>query len=205
MKKKIFWFLFAFLSIAIGLYPLKYFLMNGRVGILNSKPEWLLSNMIWSAAFYIHIILGGLSLLIGWVQFSSKLRNGNLKLHRQIGKVYVVSALLSSSSGFYIAFFAGGGFWASLGFGCLGVIWFCTNLMGYLAIRNKQIVRHQILMIYSYAACFAAVTLRIWLPVLILITGNFNTAYITVAWLSWIPNLFVAWLITYRRNFQLKK
>lgn len=50
-------------------------------------------------------------------------------------------------------------------------------------------------MIYSYAACFAAVTLRIWLPVLIVIIGHYGTAYLMVAWLSWIPNLLVAHFI----------
>ena len=196
MKKKIFWVLFGFFSITIGLYPLKYFLMNGKVGILNAKPEWLLNHVVWYIAFYIHIVLGGISLLVGWLQFSAKLRSRNVKIHRYIGKIYVVSALFSSFSGSYIALFADGGFWASLGFSCLGIIWFCTTLMAYLTIWNHQIVKHRVLMIYSYAACFAAVTLRIWLPILILIIGHFNTAYIIVAWLSWIPNLFVAYLIT---------
>lgn len=188
--------LFAVLSIAIGLYPIKYFLVAGKVGILNSKPDWLLNNVIWNVAFYIHIVLGGVSLLIGWTQFSARLRALNLKMHRQIGKVYVTSVLLSSISGFYIALFADEGFWTSLGFSCLAVIWFYTTLMAYLSIRNKKIVKHQKMMIYSYASCFAAVTLRIWLPILIMIIGNYRTAYIIVAWWCWIPNLFIAYLIT---------
>lgn len=203
MKKKIFWVLFGFFSITIGLYPLKYFLMNGKVGILNAKPEWILNHVVWYIAFYIHIVLGGISLLVGWLQFSAKLRSRNVKIHRYIGKIYVVSALFSSFSGSYIALFADGGFWASLGFSCLGIIWFCTTLMAYLTIWNQQIVKHRVLMIYSYAACFAAVTLRIWLPILILIIGHFNTAYIIVAWLSWIPNLFVAYLITKKITWKI--
>lgn len=198
MKKKILWFLFAIFSITIALYPLLYLLTDGKFGILNSKPEWLLASAVWNAAFYTHIAFGGISLLIGWTQFSSKLRAMNVRVHRQIGKIYVVSALLSSFSGFYIALFADGGFWASLGFSILGVIWFCTTLIAYLAIRNKQLIRHQNMMIYSYAACFAAVTLRIWLPVLVLIIGDFRTAYIIIAWWSWIPNLLVAYLIVKR-------
>ncbi|WP_029283512.1 DUF2306 domain-containing protein [Pedobacter sp. R20-19] len=203
MKKKIFWVLFGFFSITIGLYPLKYFLMNGKVGILNAKPEWLLNHVVWYIAFYIHIVLGGISLLVGWLQFSAKIRSRNVNIHRYIGKIYVVSALFSSFSGSYIALFADGGFWASLGFSCLGIIWFCTTLMAYLTIWNQQIVKHRVLMIYSYAACFAAVTLRIWLPILILIIGHFNTAYIIVAWLSWIPNLFVAYLITKKITWKI--
>ncbi|NQX56744.1 DUF2306 domain-containing protein [Pedobacter panaciterrae] len=196
MKKKILWVLFGFFSIIIGLYPLKYFLINGKVGIMNDKPEWLLNNLVWYIAFYIHIIFGGVALLVGWLQFSSKLRSRNIKVHRLTGKIYVVSALFSSLSGFYIALFSDGGFWASLGFSCLGIIWFCTTLIAYLTVRKQQIGKHQLLMIYSYAACFAAVTLRIWLPILILVIGIYDTSYIIVAWLSWIPNLLVAYLIT---------
>ena len=48
------------------------------------------------------------------------------------------------------------------------------------------------MMIYSYAACFAAVTLRIWLHLLTALFGGFITAYTIVAWLSWVPNLIVA-------------
>ncbi len=195
MKKKIVWILFAVLSILIGLYPLKYLLNAGKIGILNGKPDWLLDSEVWKVSFYTHIVFGGVALLVGWIQFNAKLRLNRPHIHRFIGKIYVVTVLLSSFAGFYIALFADNGLWASLGFSCLAVIWFYTTLMAYLTVRNKQFIRHQCMMIYSYAACFAAVTLRIWLPILIMITGNYGISYITVAWLSWIPNLFVAYLI----------
>ncbi len=195
MIKKISWILFAALSIIIGLYPLQYFLIAGRVGILNSKPAWLLTDTFWNVAFYTHIILGGLALLIGWVQFSSKLRIKTPLLHRQVGKIYVGSVLLSSLAGFYIALFADEGPWTSFGFACLAVIWFYTTLRAYLTVKKKQFLTHQIMMVYSYASCFAAVTLRIWLPILISIIGNYRSAYIIVAWWCWLPNLFIAYLI----------
>lgn len=181
--------------ILIGLYPLKYLLSDGKIGILKGKPDWLLQSAIWKISFYTHIVLGGVALLIGWIQFNAKLRLNKPPIHRFVGKIYVVSVLLSSSAGFYIALFTDQGLWASLGFSCLAVIWFYTTLMAYLTVRNRQFLRHQTMMIYSYAACFAAVTLRIWLPVLIMINGNYGTSYIIVAWLSWVPNLFVAYLI----------
>lgn len=196
--KKIGWGLFAFLAIIVGLYPAIYFLIDRKFGLLSSKPAELLNDLAWNTGFYTHILLGAVALLTGWMQFSKKLRNRNLKLHRLIGKVYVVSALLSATAGLYIAFFATGGLLASLGFICLAVIWFYTSLSAYLSIRNKQVGQHQKMMIYSYAACFAAVTLRIWLPLLTALTGEFTTAYIIVAWLCWIPNLVIANQITRR-------
>jgi hypothetical protein len=48
-------------------------------------------------------------------------------------------------------------------------------------------------MIRNYALTFAAVTLRIWLPLLSEVAGiEFVNAYRAVAWLCWIPNLYVA-------------
>jgi len=50
-------------------------------------------------------------------------------------------------------------------------------------------------MIYSYAACFAAVTLRIWLPLLMITLGDYLFAYRIVAWLCWVPNIIAAYFI----------
>jgi hypothetical protein len=70
--------------------------------------------------------------------------------------------------------------------------------MAYVTVKKKQIALHQKWMIYSYAACFAAVTLRIWLPLLIGYFEDFIKAYTIVAWLSWVPNLVVAYWINRR-------
>ena len=69
------------------------------------------------------------------------------------------------------------------------------HYFAYKAIRNGEIEAHQNYMIYSYAVCFSAVTLRIWLPILTSILGDFNSAYQIIGWLSWIPNLIVAYVI----------
>lgn len=51
------------------------------------------------------------------------------------------------------------------------------------------------MMVYSYALCFSAVTFRLWLPLLIWLFSDFTPAYQLVAWLCWIPNLLVAYLL----------
>ncbi len=189
---KVSWVVFVVLAIAVGLYPLTYFLIDREFGLLASKSDELLSNTIWNIGFYGHILFGGLALLIGWIQFSQKLRNADLKRHRNIGKVYIISALISGLSALYIAFFATGGFISSLGFICLGIIWLFTTFRAYIAARKKDFSLHKCFMIYSYAACFAAVTLRIWLPILNIIFEDFVTSYRIVAWLCWVPNIVFA-------------
>ena len=191
-QNKVAWFVFALLAIGVGLYPLLYFFVDSEVGFLSSKSEELLNSFFWNIGFYGHISFGGLSLLTGWSQFSKRLRQKKLQLHRNLGKIYVLSAIISGICGVYIGFNATGGMVSSLGFISLGIIWLYTTGSAYRAIKKKDIGLHKGMMIYSYAACFAAVTLRLWLPILNIIFGEFLIAYKIVAWLCWVPNLLFA-------------
>lgn len=202
-RNKIAWGIFAFLAIGVGLYPLMYWLISEPFGLLLGKTAELLESQVWNIGFYGHISFGGLALLTGWSQFSKKIRSRNLKLHRNLGKVYTLSAIISGICGVYIGFFATGGLIASLGFISLGVIWLYTTLKAYFAIRAKDISLHQGMMVYSYAACFAAVTLRMWLPLLTIVFGEFLIAYRIVAWLCWVPNMIFAYFWVRRKGFSL--
>ena len=197
------WFLFSALSILVGLYPIIYFIIDRHFGLLSSKNQELLNDITWNYAFYGHIILGGLALLIGWTQFSSRIRRNKVSLHRNIGKLYIIAVLISGLCGFYIAQFATGGVSNVIGFSLSAIIWLTTTFLAYRSIKNRKIQLHKEFMIYSYAICFSAVTLRIWLPILILITGEFISAYLIVGWLSWVPNLFAAYFIILRERKKL--
>ena len=196
------WIPFAFFAIAVGLYPLIYYVVDmHNKGLLQSKPRELLDNSVWYTAFYIHITFGGIALLTGWTQFSQRLRNRYLNAHRLVGKIYVVAVLLSSCAGLFIAFFATGGIVSVLGFGSLALIWLVTVIKAYTSIRQRNIPVHEEWMIRNYALTFAAVTLRIYLPLLIMLFhGNFLPAYRTVSWLCWVPNLIIAGMIISKRN-----
>lgn len=198
MVKKAIRILLVVFAIFVGLYPVLYFVLDRKFALLATKSDTLLINPFWNIGFYTHIMAGGLALLIGWIQFNASLRRINPAFHKLMGKIYIIAVLFSSTGAFYIGFFATGGPAASLGFVLLAIIWFVTTVMAYNNIRNGQIEEHKRLMIYSYAACFAAVTLRIWFPLLMLLIGDYNTAYVMAAWLCWLPNLLVAHFISRR-------
>ncbi|MCF2443947.1 DUF2306 domain-containing protein [Dyadobacter sp. CY345] len=189
----------AILATLIGLYPLFYFFQH-NFGILGNKNSALLASAVWSSAFYMHITAGGLALLIGWVQFNERIRISSPVMHRQLGKLYLLFALFSSVSAAYLAIHANGGLIAATGFFCLALVWFISTFMGYTSILKGRVTQHQKFMIFSYSACFAAVTLRLWLPLLVVIYGDFIKAYVLVAWLCWVPNMFVAYLLTRDMN-----
>lgn len=187
--KNTLWVLFGFFALAIGAYPSIYFLVDREFGLLNTKSPELLDNLAWNIGFYTHIIAGGIALLLGWTQFSPRLRNRFLNAHRNIGKIYVITALLSGLAGLSIGFFATGGPIAAAGFISLALVWLYTTWQAFRHIRQGRVAAHEQMMLYSYAACFAAVTLRIWLPLLSMAMQDFVSAYRVVAWLCWVPNL----------------
>lgn len=72
---------------------------------------------------------------------------------------------------------------SELGFGVLAVFWFVTTIKAYIEVKNGEVSNHEKWMIRSYALCFAAVTLRIWLG----LSGHaelaFMDVYPIIAWL----------------------
>jgi len=191
-------------SILIALYPLAYFFPTGikEVGLLSSKNAETLSNIYWNYGFYGHILFGGLALLIGWVQFLPDFRKKNISLHRIVGKVYVVAVLLSGLCAASILNSVSAGVVGKLGFGLLSAVWVMTTLLGFTSIRKGALLSHQRWMILSYAACWSAVTLRLWLPLsTYYFDGNFFKAYTLSAWLCWVPNIvFALWLISRQKK-----
>jgi uncharacterized membrane protein len=200
--KNLSWGSLAFFAIAIGLYPLTYYIVDMRsAGLLQSKPKELLNSTFYIPVFYTHITFGGIALLSGWTQFSRKLRDKNLNMHRWLGKVYVIAVVFSSLAGLFIAFFASGGIISSLGFGLLAILWFATVVKAYTSIRKKKIREHENWMIRNYALAFAAVTLRIYLPLSqAAFHIDFTLAYRAISWLCWVPNLIIAGIIISRRS-----
>lgn len=186
-------FFLGFFAIGVGLYPIFFALLIPKTeSLLGAKPIELIESVYYLPIFYTHIFLGGLALLAGFSQFFKSLRRKRLQLHRTLGKIYVVAVILSGIAGLIIAYFASGGLVAAVGFSALAVLWLYTTGNAYTSIRKKKIEAHQRWMIRSYALCFAAVTLRVYLPLTQIAGIEFESAYRVIAWACWVPNLLVA-------------
>ena len=186
----------AFMSVFalfIGLYPLRFIGLPYNESLLGDKPAALLDSDLYLLGFYTHIFLGGIALIAGFSQFFKKLRRKRLGLHRMLGKIYLLAVLFSGTAGLGIAYYASGGWIPAIGFAGLAVLWLYTTGNAYVTIRSGMVQAHQKWMIRSYALCFAAVTLRIYLPLFIAGFGmEFYDAYRIIAWLCWVPNILVA-------------
>jgi uncharacterized membrane protein len=151
-----------------------------------------------------HIIASMLAILIGPFQFLPGIRKGRLlKIHRWLGRTYLLSILFGGLSGLYMAQFAYGGIISEVGFGVLASLWLYSGYRAYKHIRNKDLEAHRQWMIRNYALTFAGVMLRIYVPVSEGVGIDFLAAYQAISWLAWVPNLLVAqWIISRWRMSQ---
>jgi predicted membrane protein DUF2306 len=53
------------------------------------------------------------------------------------------------------------------------------------------VVKHRRWMVRNFALTFAAVTLRLWIPMSFAAGIPFEIAYPAIAWLCWVPNLLL--------------
>ncbi|MFD2468378.1 DUF2306 domain-containing protein [Amycolatopsis silviterrae] len=144
-----------------------------------------------------HALPASLVLLIGPFQFAAKLRTRRPKLHRVLGRIYVVSMIFAAAAALAAATFSVDGISAQIAFYLLAVAWLYTLYRGYTFIRQGQIQLHRIWMIRNYALSFAAVVLRGFLGIgaaakSIVPTLSFADIYSTSAWGSIMVCVVVA-------------
>jgi uncharacterized membrane protein len=104
-----------------------------------------------------HTLAGIFALLIGPINFSSRIRQRHLKLHRVLGRIYVISVFVGAATG--VALASGRpGFPGTCGQAAAWVV--CTTA-AFLTARNRQIIQHRQWMIRSYAVTFTFVSSRV--------------------------------------------
>ena len=182
------WWVVLVLAAAISAYALAYVV----VGAPMYPPTLRESFVARPWGINPHALFGSLALGIGAMQFNRWLLMRHRALHRTLGKVYVVTSLGVGAAGLYMSFYSFGGVVTHIGFGTLAILLLWTTARAYQAARAREIAVHRQWMLRSYALIFAAVTLRIELPLLVISFGDFTPAYRVVSWLCWVPNLLWA-------------
>ncbi|PDZ04147.1 hypothetical protein COE20_05585 [Bacillus cereus] len=203
MNRKIWFVVTCFAFLVASYIVVQYFIMDGfQTGLVKVKLMFGSKlSAFWYMMLFIHITTSIVALVIGPFTLSTTFRERNINRHRIIGRIYMVGILLGGFSGLYLAFYATGGLVAKLGFGLLSVFWLTSAYQALNGVKNKKIKEHRNWMIRNYSLTFGAVTLRIWLPLFIVLFGieRFELSYAIIAWLAWVPNLIVAELFIRKR------
>lgn len=182
----------ALLSVAVALVSYRYL-----AGVGPRAPQ-ILANLFARPWLALHVAGAATALLLGPAQFVAGLRAAAPRLHRWIGRSYVLGCLLGAVAGLVLAFGSTAGPVATFGFGTLSLLWIVTNVEGWRAALQRRFADHRAWMIRSFALTFAAVTLRLYLPLFPLLGVDFVDGYRAVSILSWVPNLILAELYVRR-------
>ncbi|MGZ3865846.1 MAG: DUF2306 domain-containing protein [Bacteroidia bacterium] len=197
----LFWTPVIVLSLLLIYNTLPYFTFDRHLNFLEERSV-IYDKLIWRISFYVHIAAGALCIFTALLQFSSWILKKRKRMHIIAGKIYVfVVLLIGAPSGFYMTFFAKGGFAERMCFMFMGVFWFYSTYKGFVtAAREKNFLSHKFWMIRSYAMALTAVTFRVY-HILFYLGGmsDFNNYSISL-WISVLGNAAIAEAIIFYQS-----
>lgn len=211
MKKNFLWpakFLGVLITLIIGLYSIlkvyMYLSPDYDSSFLRSKEQ--IFDGIYHYGFYAHIFTAPLILLLGLLAISANLRTKHIKLHRNIGRIYVFLILfLAAPGGLIMGLYAFGGIGTILSFMFLTPLWWWFTFGAYKNIRNKNVDKHKLFMKRSFILTLSAVFLRVYgLIFMQFHIFDKQTAYIVISWLSWLPNILIFEWIHFRKTHKIR-
>ncbi|KAL2818439.1 hypothetical protein BDW59DRAFT_165512 [Aspergillus cavernicola] len=132
-------------------------------GVASSPSTYILA----SISGWPHIIGGGMTMLLGPIQFIDRLRWQWPWIHRWIGRAYVAAIFAGGLGGLQVSLQSMAYPIGDYGLAVLAIIWLATIIMGVFAIWNGDISGHRDWMTRNFSLTYAAVILRWQLPLLI--------------------------------------
>lgn len=110
--------------------------------------------------FALHIFFGTIVYITGLIQFTPYIRNNNFRLHRSIGKIYIISSLFCILSLYFIL---PDGLCSKCRISQYIVtnLWLIFLILAYYFIRKKKIIDHQKMMVRGYICAIYFVTIRV--------------------------------------------
>jgi len=153
-----------------------------------------------------HIGGGSVALTTGLIQFSTTLRKRFVKVHRWMGRLYLIGVLVGSIGAVYMGIWVSPlkAFGISLEF--LALAWIVTSGMAYLAVMRRQFAVHREWMIRSYVVTFGFVLFRLGSRNHVFHDLGRDVQPVVLAWMCWaVPLLFTDVVLNWRRTLGAKQ
>lgn len=160
----------------------------------------------------LHFVAGGVILVLGSVQFIGRLRVRHPRVHRWLGRVYVIAALLASVGGLVFISVKGtiGGPVMDVGFGLYGLLMIVAAVQTIRYARDRWLDAHRAWAVRLYALAIGSWLYRMdygfWLTLTRGLghSSDFRGAFdVAMAFFFYIPNLLVAELFIRRTRLSL--
>ncbi|HET9159400.1 MAG TPA: DUF2306 domain-containing protein [Caulobacteraceae bacterium] len=159
-------------------------------------PPPVAANTAGLVTLTLHASFAAVALLIGPFQFMPAMRSRHRRLHRWMGRLYCAVCLIGGVAGGALAWGTTSGPVARYGFLGLSIAWLACTALAWASAVSADFANHRRWMVRSFSLTFAAVTLRLYLPISLASGLRFEDAYPVIAWACWVPNLMFAewWL-----------
>lgn len=150
-----------------------------------------------------HISGGMVALLVGPWQFSGALRRRYLRVHRLMGRIYLVSVGVASVAALQLAMTTIYGWAWGFGVGMLAVVWLSSSGMAFYAVLRRQLKAHQEWMRRSYIAAFAFATVRLLTdtPPLNRLQPAHDVMIVAI-WVCWVVPMFALEVVVQIRRLR---
>ena len=178
-----------FIFLTLGLMFLFVLWRNERFFIDHSLPEWELYYPVrwW---FLPHVLGGLIAFVSGPFQFSSRIRQRHLPLHRLMGRCYVAGVAISVASSVYMSLTV-----STLAFRflllTLAGAWLVTTTVAFAAVLRGNIQLHRQWMVRSYAVTTTFATTRV-LTAIPAIGGAGEEVYVPAQWCLLVATMLLA-------------
>jgi uncharacterized membrane protein len=185
------WWLLFVLALAAGIHAIGFGLLGFGGEAFGGNRERMFAIPLVG---YAHTLGGALASIIGPFQFLADMRRQHRRLHVWLGRIYLACVAASAVAGLCLSPGSLAHNTLGIAFVALALAWLHTGWQAYAAIRRRDVPAHRRWMIRNYALTYAAVTLRIQLPLLILAGVDPVLGLNIVGWTCWVPSLFaVEW------------
>ncbi len=163
MKQRKSRWIIVFVSIGIMIpFVIPYFTLDpddSRITISSTTIQY--------PALVAHIVFALIALIAGFFQFSDRIRVSQPKIHRYMGRVYVVSVLISGVLALVVVSYVEN-FTKAVSFLVLSLLWIFTTWRGYRTAVQRRFEEHRQWIMRSFGFTLVAVIARLLVPILLL-------------------------------------
>ena len=147
----------------------------GELGIRLTAGELTAFNQPFADHPFVtalHILPAVFYMTLAPFQFSTTLRARHVRLHRWSGRALILLGIPLGLSGLYFGLSTPfGGNIEAWGVAVAGALFLGSLIMAFIAVRTGDINEHRIWMTRAFAVALSIATMRVVLPVLVVLTG----------------------------------
>jgi uncharacterized membrane protein len=148
---------------------------------------WPRRGWLWT-----HLAGGGLTIVLGPLQFLTRWPRAYPRLHRWMGRIYMIGLLIACTGATGLITTSPAPFEIRTACAATALAWLTTALIALIAIHRGRVVLHRRWMTRNYLVTLSPITFRIFLHSLIAMKlAPSPTVIAILLWLSWLLPLII--------------